>query len=363
MSLYFSLMIFFKKNRKLYENVIMMWGVGFAVSVSLILLAILQGGANILLNYLSYIFILIHGPFLLLTVESLEDINSRLKKKQLLYFSFFFLLFLCTPLIDFLKTPIIKSIIKIICVAYYIFFIVISYRKNRKIKSELLTTENKTGYYWINIFFWKMGYYIILIALYHALPADFSLNDTFAYIFFVILGLSFLVSICIIGIIGIGNTDTFSRVKNKYAVSEEIENDDSDSLPKKDDGYSNYGLKPGEAILLSEKLKECMEQDKLYKNLNLTLKSLSETLQTYPHYITFVLNSILNQNFYDFINTYRIEEAKLMLLDSKKNNLTILAIAYDCGFNSKSSFNRMFKQKTGLTPTEFRSKFQNENPE
>lgn len=89
--------------------------------------------------------------------------------------------------------------------------------------------------------------------------------------------------------------------------------------------------------------------------MELTLKDLASALDIYPHYITQVLNTVFNQNFYDFINNYRIEEVKERLRDSQYRNLTVLAIAYDCGFNSKSTFNRIFKQKTGLTPTQYRN--------
>jgi AraC-like DNA-binding protein len=92
-----------------------------------------------------------------------------------------------------------------------------------------------------------------------------------------------------------------------------------------------------------------------YINPDLSLRDLADLLGVYPHYVTQILNTLFNQNFYDFVNTYRIDEAKKLLTDSyKSNKVPILTIAYNCGFNSKSSFNRIFKQKTGLTPSEYR---------
>lgn len=125
---------------------------------------------------------------------------------------------------------------------------------------------------------------------------------------------------------------------------------------KKEKSYVNYGLKEEEAVLLSQQLKNYMEREKPYRNIDLTLRDLATALETYPHYVTQVLNTISNQNFYDFINTYRIEEAQTRLLDPQFKKMTVLAIAYDCGFNSKSTFNRIFKQKTGFTPSEYRKK-------
>ena len=64
-----------------------------------------------------------------------------------------------------------------------------------------------------------------------------------------------------------------------------------------------------------------------------------------------MLNTSLNQNFYDFINTYRVSEVKRRLDEGEAENFSILGIAEECGFNSKASFNRVFKKITGTTPT------------
>jgi AraC-like DNA-binding protein len=69
-----------------------------------------------------------------------------------------------------------------------------------------------------------------------------------------------------------------------------------------------------------------------------------------------VINTQFNQNFFDFVNTYRVEQAKRDLMDSKKRELKILAVAYDAGFNSKTSFNTLFKKHTGLSPSEYRER-------
>jgi AraC-like DNA-binding protein len=67
-----------------------------------------------------------------------------------------------------------------------------------------------------------------------------------------------------------------------------------------------------------------------------------------------VINQGLNQSFFEFINRYRIEDAKAALIDPKYKNCTILAVAYDAGFNSKTSFNNAFKKYQGMTPSAFK---------
>ena len=67
----------------------------------------------------------------------------------------------------------------------------------------------------------------------------------------------------------------------------------------------------------------------------------------------FGVNKKVGKNFYDFVNQYRLEEFKRLLSDPKNRNLTLLSLAIDCGFNSKSSFNRHFKKVTGQTPSQY----------
>jgi len=97
-----------------------------------------------------------------------------------------------------------------------------------------------------------------------------------------------------------------------------------------------------------------MKQEKPYLNQSLSLKDLAKSMDVYPHYITQVLSTITQQNFYDFVNQYRIEEAERLFTSPSKSKYTILSIAYDCGFNSKATFNRVFKEKKGKTPTKYK---------
>ena len=96
-----------------------------------------------------------------------------------------------------------------------------------------------------------------------------------------------------------------------------------------------------------------MSVDKIYLNENLSLKEFALHLKTDPNLISFILNSHMDNNFYDFVNRYRIDEVKNKLNDPANKHLTLLGIALESGFNSKTTFNRVFKQVTGITPTEF----------
>ena len=101
-------------------------------------------------------------------------------------------------------------------------------------------------------------------------------------------------------------------------------------------------------------LQKYMIDRKPYLNPSLTIRKLSDEIQMNSRELSVLINQNLNKHFFDFVNEYRIEEAKNILKDSSKKEFTILEILYEVGFNSKSSFNTAFKKHTGLTPTQFR---------
>lgn len=99
-----------------------------------------------------------------------------------------------------------------------------------------------------------------------------------------------------------------------------------------------------------------MKDQKPYLNCLLNLENLSGQLQMSPRNLSQVLNRHYQQNFFDFINTYRVEECKRLLADSANRQQTMLEIMESAGFNSKATFNTFFKKKVGMTPSEFREK-------
>ena len=94
-----------------------------------------------------------------------------------------------------------------------------------------------------------------------------------------------------------------------------------------------------------------------FRWLELTLDQLAGQLSMKAKLLSQVINEVLGQNFFDFINRYRIQEARRLLTNPVDPKVTVLEILYEVGFNSKSSFNTLFKKYTGLTPTEFRRRY------
>lgn len=111
-----------------------------------------------------------------------------------------------------------------------------------------------------------------------------------------------------------------------------------------------------------KKLLDVLEKEKLYMDSELNIQKLAERLMIPAPHLSQTINERLSQNFSDLINSYRIEEAKKRLLDPAKKHYSILAIAEEVGFNSKSSFNAAFKKHANSTPSEWR-KTMNGNPQ
>ncbi len=118
--------------------------------------------------------------------------------------------------------------------------------------------------------------------------------------------------------------------------------------------YANTGLKAEEASRIVNALEELMQQQKTFLEPGITIDKLADLVNTNRHCLSQVLNERIGKSFYDFINQYRVNGAKKLLLDEKYSNQKIASIAYDAGFNSLSAFNEVFKKITGVTPSQFR---------
>lgn len=118
--------------------------------------------------------------------------------------------------------------------------------------------------------------------------------------------------------------------------------------------YLKSGLKDEDAANHVQQLIKYMEDSEDWKDPEFSIAKLSSQTSISKHKVSEVLNEYLGKNFYIFVNEYRVEYAKKLLLKKEYSNWSILAIAYECGFNSKSAFNKFFKMQTQLTPSEYK---------
>lgn len=123
---------------------------------------------------------------------------------------------------------------------------------------------------------------------------------------------------------------------------------------KKDTSYKKSGLSETDAKYYLVNLITYMKEKKPFCDSNLKLTDLAFSIGITSHNLSEILNTHLNQTFYDFVNSYRVNEVKELIEFDSKKNLSLISIAFEAGFSSKSSFNTTFKKFEGVTPSEYR---------
>ncbi|WP_372753972.1 helix-turn-helix domain-containing protein [Labilibaculum sp.] len=163
----------------------------------------------------------------------------------------------------------------------------------------------------------------------------------------------------ILGYLGIRQQPVYLSVMDELDDSEVVESNakEEDSFCK--EKYVRNKLSEDVKEEYKCKLLAFMEKEKPYLQTKLSIADLSDSLEIPKHFISQIINDSLGQTFYSFINSYRVKEVKKRIQDDEQDKYTLLAIAFDSGFNSKSGFNNNFKLETGMTPFEFRGKIKN----
>ena len=118
--------------------------------------------------------------------------------------------------------------------------------------------------------------------------------------------------------------------------------------------YAASTLQSPESGKILERLLKCVDEEKPHLDASLTIDELARKIGVTPKHLSQTMHSRLNQSFYDFINAQRIEAAKERMQSDVSRTRTVLAVAYEVGFNSKSVFNAAFKRHTGMTPKDYR---------
>jgi len=132
-----------------------------------------------------------------------------------------------------------------------------------------------------------------------------------------------------------------------------VEEEEDIPLLQISEKYSTSSLKGIEEMKLYYKLKVMMETEKPYLDPKLTLKEVADRLSTNTKYLSQVVNHHVGTNFQNFLNLYRVNEAKEKIINEELSNLTLFGIALQCGFKNKSTFYKVFKELTGITPREY----------
>jgi transcriptional regulator GlxA family with amidase domain len=128
--------------------------------------------------------------------------------------------------------------------------------------------------------------------------------------------------------------------------------EDKDSAPPKPK-YKRTAFTQQQAKEIEGKLNQLMENEKPFLNPRLSSPDLAELVDITTNQLSQFLNEHLNRNFYDYVNSFRLKEFLLLSKNPKFSHLSILGMAYECGFNSKTTFNAFFKREMEVTPSEY----------
>ena len=220
------------------------------------------------------------------------------------------------------------------------FYIFITFRVLNRHKKRILdefSYQEKINLDWLRMLFYGMTIMWVLIIIIQSDELIFSSTSLF---------------VIIIGFYGIKQVGIFTN-EQKVEATEEIFTSLLSNADIEKKKYAKSGLNEASAKELHQRLTSLMASERLFKEPELTLTELANKLEIHPNYLSQVINEIEGVNFYDYINTLRVEEFKRLASLPENSKFTFLALAFDCGFNSKSAFNRFFKKSTGLSPSEF----------
>lgn len=208
----------------------------------------------------------------------------------------------------------------------YVIWSEVLLRRHRKNIENQFSNLEKVNLRWLQILTYGMGGIWFLIIFFGGDTLIFS-----GVVIFVFL----------IGFFGVRQANIFS-----YGPPEQNEAEQKEK-------YQKSGLTEEASEKLHQELKQLITEKALYKRSDLSITDLSSQLGVHPNHLSQIINQKEEKNFYDFVNTYRIEEFKRLIAMPRNQHLTLLSLAFDCGFNSKSSFNRYFKKATGQTPSQY----------
>jgi len=239
----------------------------------------------------------------------------------------------------------------------YLGFSIKLFFAHRKKIANYFSYREKITLDWLRNIFIVMVIYWLFMAAYIALMDSTELNKQIIDV----LMLFTVAAVHYLGIKGLLQPKVYSRKKQTQSIRTllDIENRPQPSpieLEKNTVKYIKSALSDEDSERIINRLKSVVKEDKPYLDSCLTLPDLAEKISVSSNYLSQVINERLGMNFFDYINSHRIEMAKHLLLNPLPHTPTILDIAMESAFNSKSAFYTAFKKHTGLTPAQYKKK-------
>lgn len=360
-ALFFSILIFSKKQKSLADKILGYWLIALSIQVLYPYLYLRDlTKYEYLMGYEASISVLQPAGLFFYTkamVGKLKWNKSSIIILSTVLFSgctvFYFMTFMPDSrmelitdanLLRFFKLPgkIIVLALFTLFISIYVYLLLQSsllLRRYKKNIRHIYSNSEKIDLRWLRklVYFFYAIYGVLFFSglIFFATDVSLAYSD---YLFYLMM----VVFIFLLGYWGHqqGSIFSLSQINNSQ------KKDGNSKLPEQSDsiGFAKEG----------KFIKNIMNEKKPYLEPMLTIHELANLVDIPPHQLSKIIHKEFKKNFYEFINLYRIEHFKELIISDKYKNFTILAVAFECGFNSKSAFNRIFKEQTGKTPRDYK---------
>jgi AraC-like DNA-binding protein len=325
---------------------------------------------NFLFYFLAPMISISSIPFIYLYVKYMSSEHFVINRKSLLHFipSILFLAYTMVVLLSF-PPDILKSIIQgtdkeseeylsvrmiFFITNLYLYFQVFYYSarmlilllRHSNLLQKTYSFKEKISLKWLIVFVVIfLSYYIFefIIFIYGDIPVSES-------VYFLVI----VFHVFFIGIMGLRQREIYEKNSLPDNVVKEEVTEVKNQVDNRVEVKKPLHADEDEKIKMAYNVKKIMEEKKLYLNSELSLYDLATELNIHKNYLSHIINDVFGHNFFNFVNTYRIEEAKKMLKDEKYNNLSVDGIARSVGFKSRNVFYPVFRKFVGKTPSEYK---------
>ncbi len=360
----FFAMLLLQKKKSLHDKILFIWLIflGLYTGCYAFFMDTLFTGYHLLsASFIS--LLMLHGPFLFLYISALMEPKWQFSSKRLLHFAPFLLFNLYILIASAMpelaerirldhtagvhSVPMLFKFFLMLTALSGPVYIILSIRLFRKLDINIfnnLFSSDAVNHDWLRKLVYSFGVLWTLLIIVASIHHIFNL---FSWIFCT-NGLFFALSlfIILIGYFGLKQKEIFIQFQKEtieYITEPKVK-------------YAGVMIKAQDLEEYAGTITNFMHSGKPYLDADLTLPQLATMVEIPAHHLSRVINEQFGINFFDFINQYRIEEVKLKIDNPRFNNLSLLGIAFESGFNSKSAFNRVFKKMTGITPSQYKNR-------
>jgi len=361
-AIFFSALLLQKKPRALHDNILILWLIYLGLYIGVYSFYSHELFTHFqLLSITLLSLLMLHGPFLYYYILTLVSDKRKILKKDLFHFVAFILFNLYIFIASFYpgiseklnieklspdnNPPLLFLFFLILTAFSGTVYFLLTFKLFKRLDINIFNNYSNSAEIDLD---WLRKLVLLFGVIWTALISVTVIHHIFHMFSMVFctdgLFLSLSVFVILIGYFGLNQKVIFTT--ENIIVAEDITR-----VQRK---YSGSRLNDSEALQYSKKLNSYMDLSRPYLNPDLTLPQLAAEIGISTHLLSQVINEHFKLNFFDFVNQYRVETFKEKIVNPEYGNFSILGIAFECGFNSKSAFNRIFKKYTGLTPSQYK---------